>query len=511
MYLGKNFAAFLVCYLCSIGFASAEVLDVAGDDEAYDWFGTDVAVGDFNGDGFDDLAIGVPGQDSQTGAVNILYGGNGRRRKLGTSGQQYITESAVSATAAPYNYFGTALAVGNFNGDQYDDLAVGVPYKNVGSTKTSAGTVIVIHGSSSGLNISTAKEWSQDTNGIIDDAESYDYFGRSLAAGDFDHDGNDDLAVGVPNEDTLAGSNTGAINIIFGTSANGLDAARNQFIARAVGIARGGELFGSALTTGDYDNDGHDELAVGIPYYSNLQYVFPGTVLVFRGLAGGLEATGTEWHQDIDGVAGERDHSEYFGRSLSSGDTDGDGYEDLVIGVPGDTGALSSRGYVGALNVLRGSSSGLSVLNNKIVYQAQDERNAPTTVYENMGSSVTAGDFNGDGRSDVATGLPYETVNTKFYAGAVQIFYGQNTGIEEYGNQLFHQDTSGVEDEVDIGDRFGQSVASGDFNRDGYDDLVVGVPFEATAGNTVTNAGVVHVFYGTSSALQTRNNQLIMQ
>jgi len=113
---------------------------------------------------------------------------------------------------------GTCKTCGDFNGDGYMDLAIGVPGEDVNANN--AGAVNVIYGSSSGLHKSLAKAdqiWSQDSSGIIGTAGLDDNFGSSLTAGDFNNDGFDDLAIGVPGEDVNA-NNAGAVNVIYGSS-----------------------------------------------------------------------------------------------------------------------------------------------------------------------------------------------------------------------------------------------------------------------------------------------------
>ena len=137
----------------------------------------------------------------------------------------------------PNDLFGNALASGDFNGDSYSDLAVGAPgqiaYEGeflFNDSRDCAGAVIVIYGSASGLSTTAIEEqfWSQANSDVEGTAEGNegaecDNFGRPLAAGDFNNDGEDDLAVGVPLED-LADINdnvlidAGAINVIYGSS-----------------------------------------------------------------------------------------------------------------------------------------------------------------------------------------------------------------------------------------------------------------------------------------------------
>ncbi|HYL59241.1 MAG TPA: hypothetical protein VEU51_10245, partial [Candidatus Acidoferrales bacterium] len=116
------------------------------------------------------------------------------------------------------------VAKGDFNGDGIGDLAIGIPDEDL-SGQTDAGAVVVIYGSAaSGLipagaaGVPASQFWTQDSPGILDIAEAGDHFGAALAAGDFNHDGFSDLAIGVPGEDTSAGTDAGAVNIIYGSA-----------------------------------------------------------------------------------------------------------------------------------------------------------------------------------------------------------------------------------------------------------------------------------------------------
>src|SRR4029453_7631473 len=153
---------------------------------------------DFNGDGFADLAVGVPFEDvvainDGAGAVNVLYGSS---TGLTASGDQFWTQDATGTdTSEAGDNFGGFVATGDFDGDGFTDLAIGVPFENVGAI-VNAGAVNVLYGSNVGLTDEGAQFWTQDSSGVLDAAEDFDNFGTSLAAGDFNGDGRSDLAIG---------------------------------------------------------------------------------------------------------------------------------------------------------------------------------------------------------------------------------------------------------------------------------------------------------------------------
>ena len=150
----------------------------------------------------------------------------------GAASTRMSSESAAAAVAGTPT--GQSL-LGDFNGDGYDDLAVGVPYEDVvtgGSDNVDAGSVTVIYGSASGLTAAGNQVWTQGTAGMLDVVEPGDAFGYALAVGDFNGDGRDDLAVGVPNEGFASEglgrlAAAGAVQVIYGSAA-GLTAADSQ-------------------------------------------------------------------------------------------------------------------------------------------------------------------------------------------------------------------------------------------------------------------------------------------
>src|SRR5690242_15623923 len=123
-------------------------------------------------------------------------------------------------------------------------------------------------------------------------------------------------------------------------------------------------------------------------------------------------------------------------------------------------------------------------------------------------------DFNGDSRSDLAVGVPGESVGSLDSAGSVNVLYGSASGVSTTGNVLINQDNPGINGVAERGDSFGHATTCGDFDHDGFADLAVGVPHESVetaAGTDVYDAGAVNIFYGSKIGLTTSRNQIFTQ
>ncbi|HEU5092141.1 MAG TPA: hypothetical protein VFT30_05615, partial [Nitrospira sp.] len=345
---------------------------------------------------------------------------------------------------------------------------------------------------------------------------------NGISKGDFNGDGIADLAVGVPDEDVNGFRDAGAINVIYGT-VDGLHqnfVQLNQFWTESnvvpldPGITAGtNHHFGSALAAGNFNGDQFSDLAIGVPFHD---LVVPGPdlddaglVIVLYGSANGLTpiesltTTGSiSISQSSPLILDEAETGDRFGSALSWGDFDGDGFGDLAVGVPDeddeDPVAGTTDVDAGAVQILYGSSTGLTAARNQIFTQRSPGILDVTEPGDKFGSVLAAGDFNGDGQSDLAIGIPLEDVGDLPNAGAVSIIYGStqgeitvNGGLTSTDDQFWTQDSvqgfSEIQEQADALDRFGASLAVGDFDGDlrrsapatsKTSDLAIGVPFE---------------------------------
>jgi FG-GAP repeat len=217
------------------------------------WFGRNVRAGNFDGDGYADLAIGIPSQTVDTftnaGAVAVLYGGSGGLDVTNGPGVQCWNENSLGLndTAEPGDHFGRHEGVGDFDADGFDDLAVGIVSKRVNGFDD-AGAVLVIYGSTSGLTSTGNQFWTQDSPFVKGQAGKFDAMGRAETGLDFNNDGYDDLAIGVPGEPVQGQVAAGDVNVLFG-GPDGVTAAANQRwtgLNLLVGV-QAGALLGAGL------------------------------------------------------------------------------------------------------------------------------------------------------------------------------------------------------------------------------------------------------------------------
>ncbi len=370
------------------GLATAAGWTVKGDQTLSDFGRCVASAGDVNGDGYDDVIVGAPNYDTlfPDAGRAFLYLGSA----LGPSTTPSWTASSGQAGAG----FGRSVAsAGDVNGDGYDDVIVGANTFTNG--QSSEGRAFLYLGSPTGLAATPA--WSAESD------QANAYFGYSVAsAGDVNGDGFSDVIVGAPFHDH--GELDEGRAHVFQGSTIGLGASAVWTVESNVILSAFGYSVASA---GDVNSDGYSDVVVGAPYLSNGQGT-EGGAFAYLGSASGL-ATTVSWTAESNQSGAE------FGISVASaGDSDGDGFDDVLIGSQQQTVNFTPMGRA---FLYLGHASGLAP---NFLWSGNNNVKDST-----FGASVaSAGDVNGDGFSDAIIGAPqYSYSKTK--EGVAYMYFGK--------------------------------------------------------------------------------------
>lgn len=412
-------------------------------------------IGDFDGDGKGDVAVGEPKRDSaagkDAGAVRILVDAK-------TGGE---LEKATTITgAAPGDYAGFDVApAGDVNADGLADLLVGAPLAN-----GAAGAAYLVYGRRGATTIDLAGEFG----GVrITGAEAGSQLGRSVASlPDVSGDGKPELLVGAPFRDVGERRDAGSAYVVFGTTAPAVDVATADGYRVDGPTSKDGALAGRALgSIGDLNGDGRPELLLTAPRAGagGKAYVLWG-----RTTAGviDLDTVGEQGYTITSPVAGG-----WIGESIAAvGDVSGDGKPDLAVGSHLASGP--DRKGAGLAYVLFGKSTTAPVDTGRlgtggyrITGVGADDQTGFVTA--------PAGDFNADGVPDVAVSAPLADPLSRETAGAVYVVYGRRG--EQTDLDLAEIGERGIRIAGGEGQTTGFAVdAVGDVDGDGGGDLAIG-------------------------------------
>ncbi len=395
---------------------------------------------------------------------------------------------------------------GDVNGDGFDDVIVGA--LNADPNGFFSGASYVVFGKTSGFDATLNVSTLDGSNGFrLNGVTERDYAGHSVSnAGDVNDDGFDDVIVGGFGADPN-GDLSGSSYVVFGR-ASGFDAALDlSELDGQSGFRLDGEgaqdLSGSSVSNaGDVNGDGFDDVLVSARRLilndddpNVIDAMFGSTYVVF-GQASGFDAA-----MNLSGLNGSNgfrlDVKEYNGsvspQVSTAGDVNGDGFDDVIIGISANGDSKYSYSYV-----VFGKASGfdatmdLSSLNGGNGFRVEGEGFPKTS---NLGSSVSsAGDINGDGFDDVIIGADYGRNDTSF------VLFGKASGFDATLNVSSLDGTNGfrlASSEYGYGYPGGSVSNAGDVNGDGFDDLIVGEPKADSKSGMDT--GFSYVVFGKAS------------
>ncbi len=376
----------------------------------------------------------------------------------------------------------------DFNGDGFADLVVANPSFRP-PTNTTRGAIEITYGSTEGFSdASPSQAFTTPLPAALPSG-----FAKNIAGGYFDGDCYADLLTETSHIDGYS------LVVIPGT-ASGLDWSSARLIrdTELMPDLSTDSWLAESFAVGDFDNDGFDDVAAGAPGWPFGLGPGPGGVAVLYGSAAGLIASMDHWFtQDRPGVLGASEIGDSFGGALAAADFTGDGYDDLAVGTPSE--GIGSVQRTGAVTLLRGSADGITSAASQSWHQGSPGVPGGNESEDSFGGALAAGDFDSDGRADLAIGNAGEDIGAAVNAGAIVVLRGAPDGLTGTGAQSWHQGSSGIPGANEFEDRFGSSLAVGDVNADTNLDLAIGAYNEAVG--TVAGAGAVTLLLGTASGL----------
>jgi hypothetical protein len=474
--------------------------DLVAVNSLQDRYGEALATGDFDGDGFQDVAVGIPFEEqggvTNAGAV-LLYKGTSERLVA----WRVLDEASMSGGVRETNdRFGEALAAGDFNGDGIDDLAVGAPFEDASASVVDSGAVHIFRGTSTGL--VPHATYTQANRGA-DTEQTGDRFGFSLAAAPIAGTATrDELVVGAPGDTAYSIPLFVASGAVYVFRVNfGAESAYKPTRLVKSGTRAATDDFGFAVAARDIDLDGRAEVVVGATELTD----GPGGVTVFRGVT----PTGTpaNWSAMALYVAELRGPSgavnDRFGASLAIGGFNSIGPREIAIGAPGRA-SSSGRVYVYQSTASLAQGGGFSLF--QTLAQESGSLSTVSEANDEFGFALAAGNFMKLGEDDLVVGVPGENDQT----GQIIVFHGSGAGLVAHDNIRQNNWIGGYEEADD--DRFGQALAVGNIDGRGdaghvespltHADIIVGAPLEApelTLGSSPEGAaesGAIYTLLG---------------
>jgi FG-GAP repeat len=522
----------------------------AGDNSGYS-----VAAGDANGNGYPDILIGAykGGYNAKATSGSVYLADGQSCTYAATNGLGTVV--TAPAVCSPNTFAGGAVldltagdsagwsvATGDVNGDGYPDLIIGASAAGGG-----AGAVYVVFGTASGMPDPLPLSTLNGSNGFKLTGLAGDNAGQMVAAGDIDGDGKADIIIGAYNAGYNAKAGSGSVYVVYGGGGGKMKDGVTAWSTCPCALTSGGSVInatngfrldgatspdglGMSVATGDVNKDGKADIIIGAYDASYNAHATSGSVYVIYGGASGKMLDNTAWaanQQVTSGVApingtdgfrlDEPTAGGEAGYSVATGDINGDGYADIIIGALLD--GYNALGGSGSVYVVYGGASGkmkdgtawaatqMLTAASKPIDATNGFRLDGATTNEHAGDSVAAGDVNKDTSADIIIGANGSAYNALATSGSVYVVYGGPTmksGAAWAATNLLTSGgtvitgTNGFRLDGDTATyHIGSQVAAGDLNGDGYADIITGAYWMGY--NSKVHSGSVFVVFGAAS------------